>query len=311
MDSTAPNRPIREISQLVAVLGCILATVFWGGMYVVSKDALNLITPNYLLGIRFFLAFILFAVIFHKSFGELKTNPEAIKGCVVTGAFMAVGYASLTVGLQYINAGSAAFITDSYVVWIPIVLWLFWKKKPDGPHIFLSGVLCLLGIALLTLQGGLHISFGDSITLFGAFMWTGELIAIDIYSKKVSPDLLVTGQTLVVAVICFLLAPITGEALPTMDVLLDPKMIAEFAYLIILATVVANFLQNYCMRFTTSTQVSVIFPCESIFAAVFGVVFLAEKVNLMSIAGMALVFAAILMSNLGDRFFKKKDILEA
>lgn len=296
---------IRKLSPTLAVTGCVVAALFWGGMYVVAKDALNVISANYMLTIRFSIAFVIMIIIYAKYIKGI--TKEVIKGCLITGSFMAAGYASLTVGLQYINAGNCAFITDTYVIWIPFILWIIWKVKPEGPHVFIAAALTLVGISLLTLQGGLNLQFGDAITLFGAFCWAGELITIDIYAKKIQPQLLVTFQTLTVAIITLILALITSEPVPTLTVLTEPKLMLQFLYLIVLATFVANSLQNYCQRFITATQASVIFPMESVFAVVFGVIFLGEIVNGLSAIGMVLLFSAILMSNLGGRLFGKKN----
>lgn len=302
---------VKKISPGLAVAGCVTAAMFWGGMYVVAKDALNVISANYMLSIRFGIAFLIMLVVYFKY--VKKVNKEALKGCVITGTFMAAGYASLTMGLQYINAGNSAFITDTYVIWIPFIVYLIWKIKPEGPHVYIAAVMTLIGISLLTLQGGLQLQFGDAITLFGSFCWAGELITIDIYAKKIQPQLLVTFQTLTVAILTFLFANIAGEPVPTMAVLTEPKLIMQFAFLILLSTFLANSLQNYCQRFITATQASVIFPMESVFAAAFGMLFLKEVYNGLSVLGMVLLFSAILMSNLGGRLFRKKGepVLEA
>lgn len=296
----------KKLNPSLAVIGCIIAASFWGGMYVVAKDALNVISANYMLAIRFSIAFLIMLIIYGKYLKD--TNKEALKGCVITGLFMAAGYASMTCGLQYINAGNCAFITDTYVIWIPFILWVIWRIKPDGPHVYIAAALTLVGISFLTLQGGLKLQFGDAITLFGSFCWAGELITINIYSQKIKPQILVTFQTLTVAIITFLLAIITSEPVPSINIFSDPKLILQFAYLIILATFIANSLQNYCQGYISATQASVIFPMESVFAAIFGVLFLGEIVNGLSVMGMILLFLGILMSNLGGRLFKKKDV---
>ena len=295
---------VKTISSGVAVVGCVIAAMFWGGMYVVAKDALNVISSNYMLTIRFGIAFLIMLVFYAKFMKGI--DKAAIKGCIITGTFMAAGYASLTMGLQYINAGNCAFITDTYVIWIPFILYIIWKVKPEGPHVYIAGVLTLIGISMMTLQGGLHLQFGDAITLFGSFCWAGELITIDIYSKKIQPQILVTFQSLTVCILTFIFALIMNEPVPTAAVLMEPKLIMQFAYLILLATFLANSLQNYCQRFISSTQASVIFPMESVFATFAGIIFLGETVNGITAGGMALLVAAILMSNLGGKIFGKK-----
>ena len=294
----------RQISQPVAVLGLLVAACFWGGMYVVAKDAMEVISANWMLCIRFLLAFIIMLIIYWKY--AKKVTKEDLKGCVVTGLFMGTAYSSMTIGLSYINAGNAAFITDTYVIWIPIVLFVGWKIKP-GPHIFVAAALALVGVALMTMQNGLHFRFGDVITLVGAFLWTGELIAIDKYSKKTQPQILVTFQTLVVCIVTFIMAIILREPVPTVTVLTDPKLMLQFAYLVILATFVANSCQNYFQSYVSSTTVSVVFPTESIFATIFGIIFLHEVINGMTFLGMMFLVAAILVNTLGSRFFKPKD----
>lgn len=293
----------RKISQPVAVVGLLIAACFWRGMYVVAKDAMNVISANWMLCIRFLIAFLIMLIVYWK-FAK-KVNKAALKGCIITGLFMGAAYSSMTIGLSYINAGSAAFITDTYVIWIPIVLFIGWKVKP-GPHIFIAAALALVGVGFMTLQGGLRIGFGDAITLLGAFLWTGELIAIDIYSKKIKPQLLVTFQTLTVCIFTFLMALILREPMPSVEVLTEPKLMLQFAYLIILATFVANSCQNYFQSYVSSTTVSVVFPTESIFATVFGIIFLGEVLTGMTLTGMLFLVAAILVNTLGHKFFKPK-----
>lgn len=301
------NEGKRKISQPVAVMGLLVAACFWGGMYVVAKDAMGVISANWMLCIRFFIAFFIMLAVYWKY--VKKVTKEDLKGCLITGLFMGAAYSSMTVGLSYINAGNCAFITDSYVVWIPIVLFIGWKVKP-GPHIFMAAALALVGVGLMTLQGGLHLQFGDVITLLGSFLWTGELIAIDIYSKKVQPQILVTFQTATVCVFTLIMALVLRETVPTLEVLSSPKLILQFAYLIILATFVANSCQNYFQSYVSSTTVSVVFPTESIFATAFGMIFLGEIINGMTMAGMLFLVAAILMNTLGGKLFKSKEIQE-
>ena len=298
------ERSRRKVSQPVAVVGLLVAACFWGGMYVVAKDAMEVISANWMLCIRFLLAFIIMVIVYFKYIK--KVDKYAIKGAVITGLFMGAAYSSMTVGLSYINAGNCAFITDTYVIWIPIVLFIGWKIKP-GIHIFIAAALALIGVAFMTLQGGLHLRFGDFITLVGSFLWTGELIAIDIYSKKIQPQVLVTFQTLTVCIFTFIMALILGEPIPTISVLTDPELILQFAYLVILATFVANSCQNYFQSFVSSTTVSVVFPTESIFATIFGILFLGEVLTGMTFIGMVFLVAAILMNTLGGKIFKRKE----
>jgi len=297
----------RKISQPVAIGGLLVSACFWGGMYVVAADALEVISANWLLSIRFLIAFVIMLVVYWKYVKEL--TKEALKGCIITGLWMGSAYSCMTIGLSLINVANVAFIIATYVVWIPIALWIFWKIKP-GPHVFIAALLALAGVAFMTLTGGLHLRLGDAITLLSAFLWAGELIAIERYSKKMAPQLLVTFQTATVCVFTFFMALILRETVPTLEVLTSPKLMLQFAYLVILATFVANSCQNYFQAHVNATVPSVVFPTESIFATVLAVIFLGEVITGMMFIGMVFLIAAILFNTLGGRFFKSSGQLD-
>jgi drug/metabolite transporter (DMT)-like permease len=66
------------------------------------------------------------------------------------GAFMFLGYAFQTAGLQYTTPAKSGFVTGSSVVFVPLLLALFWGSfdvesvlfgnPPHGPDALLEGI---------------------------------------------------------------------------------------------------------------------------------------------------------------------------
>ena len=70
-------------------------------------------------------------------------------------------------GLQYTTAGKNAFLTSVYVVLVPFLYWVFYRKRPTAYNLA-AAVLCLLGVGFLSLGEGFTMGLGLSlIHIFG------------------------------------------------------------------------------------------------------------------------------------------------
>lgn len=105
---------IEKKKSLIADLSLLLVAMLWGGGFVVIKDALDSITPFYIMSMRFGLSFMLMCIVFWKR--VKKINKQEIIGGVVIGIFLFLAFAFQTIGIQYTTAGKQAFLTAIYVV---------------------------------------------------------------------------------------------------------------------------------------------------------------------------------------------------
>ena len=113
--------------------------------------------------IRFVGASILPVII---SFPKLKQLSKIErKHGIIAGVFLFLAFAFQTFGLQYSTPSKNAFLTATNVVFVPYLLWLLWKRKPNRKEIIAS-LACLLGIALLTLKKeAMMLTVGDILSL--------------------------------------------------------------------------------------------------------------------------------------------------
>ena len=282
-----------KFKSFLADMSLALVALFWGIGFVAMKDALESYPTFWLLTLRFTGAFLLMALLFRKRLRRLKkTDCEA--GAVV-GVFLFLGFATQTLGLNYTTPGKQAFLTATYVVIVPFLVWGLRKKYP-GWLSFAASFLCLAGMGLLTLQHGLSMGLGDGLTFLCAFFFACQLVAVEYYASKTDPLVLAILQIAIVALLSLPLA-LLFETWP--GFLPGGAGLWSIAYTIVFCTIIAFSIQNIAQKFTPSAHTAIILSLESVFGALSGIYFLGEVFTLPMAAGCVLIFISVLLTEAG------------
>lgn len=277
--------------QVLASLGMLLTAVIWGFAFVVVKNSLDLIPPTYMLAFRFTIGAGVLALLFAKRLKGL--TKEVLMEGLILGGFLFLSYLFQTIGCQYTTAGKNAFLTTIYVVIVPFLHWFLNKKRPDA-YCVAAAFLAILGIGLLSLQGDLSIQLGDVLTLICGVGFAFHMIYIDRYAKRHDPVVLTILQLATAAVLGWVLAPVLDGGFP--QAAFQKEIVVGMLYLGILSTMVGFLLQNVCQKYTTPNVASLLLSMESVFGALFSVIFLGEYLSSRMIAGCVLIFVAILLA---------------
>lgn len=280
-----------------ALLGTAL---IWGSSFFIFKSTLNSIGALWLLTIRFAVATLVFIAVCWRK--VIKMSRRSFMGAVYMGLCMTAAYLFQTYGLVYTTAGKNAFLTASYCMIVPFLLWWFYKKKP-GANKFAASVLCLAGIGFVSLDhgfGGMNI--GDGLTLICGFFYALQIVMTEEYVKDCDALPLSTVQFAVSGLVCLVLALLfepAPEALPR-------EAYFSIVYLGVVATAIAWFLQAWGMKYTPSSTATVLMTLESVFGVVFSAIFAHEELTAAALFGFVLIFAAELLNELGGDLFKRK-----
>ncbi len=166
-----------------ADLSLLIVAMIWGGSgFVVTKNALDHVLPYYLLSFRFMISFFLMALVFFKRLKNI--NLEDFKAGFIIGIFLFLGFATQTVGLNYTTAGKQAFITATNVVMVPFIYWGISKKRPDKYEI-IAAILCFIGIGILSFESGLKMGYGgEFLTFLCAIFFAIHISAIGYFAKS-------------------------------------------------------------------------------------------------------------------------------
>ena len=288
----------RSLPSFVYKLMLLAATVIWGFAFVVMKDAVDVLPPAQLIGARFLLTGLLMAAVFHRHLrGSL--NAGFLGAGLALGAVTFLAFWVQTVGLADTTPGKNAFLTATYCVMVPFMLWAI-TRRPPGLARLGAAVICVAGIGLVSLQpGSFAMGFGDGITLLGAAVFALEIVAISHFTKTYSA----IGITTVQFLCCGLLGIFFGfvfEPAPDLAAI-TPDFAIQMVYLIMLSSCVCYIFQNVGLAHVQPSQGALILSLESVFGVLCSVLFYGEALTAQMIVGFALIFIAILISELAPQ----------
>lgn len=292
---------IDKKKSILADMSLLLVAIFWGGGFIAVKGALDSLTPFYIMAMRFSISAIIMLLIFRKKV-KLITKNELKVGTVV-GLLLFLGFAAQTVGMKYTTAGKNAFLTGTNVVIVPFLYWVISKKKPDT-YSLISAFLCFIGIGMLTLDGGIHIGLGDSLTLLCAIFFAAHIVSVGFFTEKFDAIMLVIIQ-LGVAAVFSIIAALIYEPMPQA---LNSDTIFAIGYLAIFSTMIAFIIQNIAQKYTTSTHAAIILCLESVIGSILSVIMLNEIFTSKMILGCLTIFIAIITTETKWSFLKNKKI---
>ena len=291
---------MRKKEQVYANIGLLLVALIWGSGFVVTKLLLNHIGPYYMLFYRFLISFLIMALAFNKKFCLI--NKENLKAGILLGIFMFGGFATQTVGLEFMEPGKQGFIVASNVVMVPFIYWAITKVRPDKYDV-IGAVMCFLGLAALSLEGSIvGLGKGEILTFLSAVFFAFHVTFIGHFAKDNDPVLLTLLQMFTAGVLALVFAFLKEGQF----VMLTKESALPILYLGVFNTFIAFTLQNVSQKYTTPTNAAIILSMESVFSMIIAVIVVKEKVTLQHLIGFTLVFIAVIISQTKLRFLTNK-----
>ena len=270
----------------VAVL--LLVSALWGSTFVAVKDTLSSFGPFALMAIRFSIAAA--ALFVYIRLARIKITKDELTSGSILGFFLFAGYSLQTVGLDYTSANTSAFITNLYVLLVPILSSVLLHKIPKR-KIWLSVAISLAGLFLM-MDAGNGFNIGDVLTIVSAFGWALQLIYLSKYSPKCNPVSLAFVQIAFAAIACVALMVPFNEVPASFPL----PAVLVLVYLAMFATAGVQVLQAEAQRHVEPSKVALIFITEPLFAALFGFMFIGEVLSAQKILGASLILCALVIS---------------
>ena len=279
-------------------LGLAAAAAIWGGSFVVIKGALDVVAPSWLMCIRFALAALVLGIVFHRRLAEKLDRAHIVAGIVV-GAFCGTAFVVQNVGLTTITPGRNAFLTAMYSVMVPFVNWFVAKKRPGATNV-VAALLAVVGVGLLSLGDDLSfsLSVGDWLTLASAVLYALQIVAYSSLATECDAMVITVVQLVTSSAVALVSTQILGEALDV-TAFSEPSLWAALAYLVLLSSALCFMLQNLGQSHVPPAQASLLLSLESVFAVIASVIFYGEVITTRLACGFAVIFVAVLISELG------------
>ena len=271
----------------------LLTALIWGCAFAVVKNALDSFPPGAIIAMRYLIAAAITGILFRRHLKEL-TRGDVARGALV-GLLLFGAYIVQTTGLQYTTAGKNAFLTTVYVLLVPVGCALLFHQKLQKSNL-IAAVMMLVGIGLLSLDGqGGGLNPGDILTLICGFLFAGHIIAVEQCQKKTNTYALIVLQFAFCALYAGLYNRIFERGMP---LAFTPGSIGGLLYIAVFSTTIGMSLQNIGQSMAPASHAVILLSLESVFGVLFSCLLLGEKVTLQMGVGFAIIFAALLVSEL-------------
>ncbi len=318
-----PAQTSRNLSRnTLAHLLMFAAVMLWGVMFVVVKESLTSIRPQWFNALRMILAVACLAIVYRSQWKQL-TRLAWLFG-LAGGASMACGFYFQTQGLLYTTATNSALLTALVVIFVPLLASLP-GLRPGGAglpqrSVWAGAILAFLGVALLTtpphtpwLQLLHSLNRGDVYSLVCAFGFSMQIISLDHGSRRVRFQQLALLQVAFAMLILTLTAWITEPPAPgafihffsLANLLANPHLLLAIGVAGILATAVAFSIQTWAQQIIPATSIAVIATLEPVFAWLTAFFVLHEGFEPRRGLGAILVLAGILTTEILPRWLRR------
>lgn len=280
-----------KISKQLANFLLLMVTVLWGSTYIFNKMIVNTgMQSGTINAVRGAMCFGAGMILFHRQLR--KATWSEIKIGLLVGLVNFCGYYLRTTGLRYTTPAKSSFITVSYVILTPILLWFFWHERPKR-RIILAVPLSLLGMAILTGVTSSHWSLqsGDLITFLSALFWALQIIIFGKYASHASSPWITIILIGLVQVVCGTPLALTVERQSLSHVHWLQALI-PLVIIAIVITFVARGIQIRAQQYTDATSASLILMTESFFASVTSILLGYDHLSMNLVIGGALILVA-------------------
>ena len=223
--------------------------------------------------------------------GERKSQwAQTWEGGICCGLFLTAGSVFQQMGVVYTTAGKAGFITAMYMLLVPILNFVLFKKK-NSWLVWLAVFMGVSGMYLLCVKVDFSLTLGDMLVCVCALMFSGHILCCDYFVKRTNPielaSLQFTTAAVVSAGIAFCVetphwAGIAAAAVPIL-------------YCGVVSGGIGYTLQIVAQKFTDPTIASLLMSLESVFAVIAGAVLLGEQMSSREMLGCVVMFAATIL----------------
>lgn len=292
------------MTRVQANLVLLLAAAIWGGGFVAQATAMDAIGPFWFVGLRFAIAALAclpFALLEQRKIGSAPGRKD-LGSFVLVGLALSAGAITQQIGLQTTTVTNSSFLTGLYVVIVPVISIVLFRKAPHW-IIWPVALMALAGIFLLSGGSLAHISVGDMWSILCAVFWAFQIVLAGHFIAR-SPRPLALSATQFAT--CAILALSMAAVLEPISIAAIEGALFEILYVGLISSGLAFVLQVIGQRYTTAPQAAIFLSSEALFGSFFGALFLGEKLPPIGYLGCGLIFAAMLIVEVVPELLKRR-----
>lgn len=294
--------------SLIGSIILLITSIIWGAAFVFQRTGMDSIEPITFNAVRMGAAAIFLVLTslvldkFKKNDGQISENDakekmrSTVTGGILCGLFLAASSITQQMGIVHTTAGKAGFITAMYMLFVPIINLIIFKKRGTA-RLWIAVALGLAGTYLLCVKEDISFTEGDLLILACALLFSGHILCCDKFAPKCDPVKLSAIQFTVSALISGAFAFALES--PTVDKIASAAV--PILYCGIVSGGIGYTLQIIGQKYTNPTAASIIMSLEAVFAAIAGAILLKETMSTNEFIGCIIMFAAIILIQLPSK----------
>ena len=286
------------MKKIRAMIILFIGAIIWGFAFVAQRlgGSMGTYTFNALRFLLGSISILPVIYIFEKKDDPKKAKDTILPG-IICGIFLFVASTFQQYGIIMTDfAGKCGFITDFYIILVPL-FGLFLHQKPPV-QVWIGASITLIGFYFLCMtSNSFSINFGDILLFVCAIFFTGQILSIDYYTKKVYPLRLSFYQFMTCSVLSF----IGSFLFEKIDLISIQEALIPLLYGGIMSVGVGYTLQAVGQKDCDSTTSAIIMSSESVFCTIGSALILKETMPLQSYFGCILVFIGILLAQMPNK----------
>jgi len=273
----------------------VLTAIIWGTTFVVQQVGTGGLEAITFTGTRMLVGGIFILPLAIRQFGTVQNNDRTFVagdwlGITLTGVVLFIAAALQQYGIFYTTVTNAGFLTALYVPLVPVISFFVLRRKVHW-SVWPASVCCLVGTYIMSGAQGLDLRVGDLWVIGSSLFWACHVILVGTMAVRTQAPLVVAcGQFFA----CGLCGVIIGLIVEQPTVADFQTALFGILYAGLLSTGVGFTLQVVAQRFTHEADAAIILSSETVFAALAGFVFLAERLSVLEVSGAVLIFSGII-----------------
>jgi drug/metabolite transporter (DMT)-like permease len=265
-------------------LALVGAALCFGGTFLVVQDAVERAQPVPFLAVRFTIG----ALALWPIAARRPSTPGELRDGLAGGLALLTGYLLQTIGLQYTDSATSAFITYLLVVIVPLLGIVLHRTRPHVTTV-VGVALAVVGLVLLTGPGGHGFGRGELLTLGCALAFACHVIVLGTTAHRHDPIRLAAIQVAFVGLACAVPGLwMGGYRIPG-------SALAAALGLGVVATAGAFALQISGQRSVPPSRAALILLLEPVFAAILAEVE-GDGLRAVQLVGSGVILVAILVA---------------
>lgn len=265
-----------------------LAAIFFGGAFVFIRQGVLLISPYSFLFFRCLFGSLILFLFFYKNI--IKIKAQTIRYGIYIGIPFVLSLLSLAIGLETTTASKSGFIGSLYVVIVPIISMIAYRRFPSFNQTA-AVIIAALGLGIISFEKNFSIQFGDVWVLMFALFLAIQIVMVGKFAKKQDPINLTFVQFVFSMLVSGFIALILGKFTIPQTYLVWQSL----GYIVIFGTL-GYAIQNKYQRYISDIKVGLIFGLEPVFAAALALLYLGEALTARVVIGGILILSAIIIS---------------